>query len=513
MTTTTYTYDNANNRLSMIITGAGATSVNYSYNSLNQLTAYGDRWGRSVTLGYDNDGNRTSRVIIGGSDSGTDTYSYDFENRLIGLVKGTGGGAGTYAYTYDYRTRRIVRDESGAGGATTSLVFSGGTSVQEYDNSATSPTVEYVRGSDYGGGVGGILYTLRGGNPSYTHENRRGDVVAKTDSSGSLTYQAQYEAFGKQVATSGSTLDRQKSNSKDADPTGLVDEGFRYRDLETGMFTSRDPAGFVDGPNLYTYVLQNPWTKFDPEGLWESGDGWSGYAGDVGKGMYGVGVGAVKLAATVPSVAAMPFTGAYNSVKDLHAALTDPQGVQQHYEAQRQQNIKAIGNAVSGLVDKANTAEGKGELFFDTFTALEAGVGLAKGAATLTKAVTLPTEGASTTTIISQLATTPLKDTVTGVPNDALVHFAPESHSTIEPGAGGQVFALQYGDISHLTPRKVETVIGPMATGGEKGGASFMHVLDSSGIPSVKQPGANVREIPEHVFDSPVPVKDVKKVQ
>jgi hypothetical protein len=25
--------------------------------------------------------------------------------------------------------------------------------------------------------------------------------------------------------------------------------------------------GFVDGPNVYTYVRQNPWSKFDPEGL------------------------------------------------------------------------------------------------------------------------------------------------------------------------------------------------------------------------------------------------------
>ena len=40
-----------------------------------------------------------------------------------------------------------------------------------------------------------------------------------------------------------------------------------YRDLETGVFLTRDPAGFVDGPNVYTYVSQNPWTKFDPEGL------------------------------------------------------------------------------------------------------------------------------------------------------------------------------------------------------------------------------------------------------
>jgi len=29
----------------------------------------------------------------------------------------------------------------------------------------------------------------------------------------------------------------------------------------------RGYKGFVDGPNLYAYVRQNPWTKFDPEGL------------------------------------------------------------------------------------------------------------------------------------------------------------------------------------------------------------------------------------------------------
>jgi RHS repeat-associated protein len=261
-----------------VVGGADAGTTTYNYNTINQLTDY-ELGARTVTLTYDLNGNRTSRVVTGGSDNGSDVYTYDFENRLVGLIKGTGGtagGAGMYAYTYDYRTRRIVRDESGAGGATTSIVFSGGTSVQEYDNGNTTPTVEYIRGSDYGGGVGGILYTLRtvNGNltPSYTHENKRGDVVAKTsppDANGnvSLTFQAQYEAFGKQTQTTGRTLDRQKSNSKDTDPTGLVDEGFRYRDLETGMFINRDPAGFVDGPNLYTYVVQNPWTKFDPEGL------------------------------------------------------------------------------------------------------------------------------------------------------------------------------------------------------------------------------------------------------
>jgi RHS repeat-associated protein len=70
----------------------------------------------------------------------------------------------------------------------------------------------------------------------------------------------------------GSTQDRQKANTKEEDPTGLLNEGFRYRDLETGTFVTRDPASFIDGPNLYTYVHQNPWTKFDPEGLEDKKD-------------------------------------------------------------------------------------------------------------------------------------------------------------------------------------------------------------------------------------------------
>lgn len=87
-----------------------------------------------------------------------------------------------------------------------------------------------------------------------------------------MTYAATYEAFGKHGDAPGThqwgtSRDRQRANTKEEDPTGLLNEGFRYRDLETGTFLTQDPAGFVDGPNLYAYVVQNPWTKFDPEGL------------------------------------------------------------------------------------------------------------------------------------------------------------------------------------------------------------------------------------------------------
>ena len=118
-----------------------------------------------------------------------------------------------------------------------------------------------------GGGVGGILYTARAGVVSWAHYNGRGDVVTRTSGTGSLTYAASYEAFGTRTQEAGTNPDRQRANTKEEDPTGLLNEGHRYRDLELGMFISRDPAGFVDGPNVYTYVVQNPWSAFDPEGL------------------------------------------------------------------------------------------------------------------------------------------------------------------------------------------------------------------------------------------------------
>jgi RHS repeat-associated protein len=184
----------------------------------------------------------------------------------IGLVsKGRGGqNSRTYQYIYDYRTRRVGRTEPGGGG-TTQVVFSGGTSVRE--RMGNGETIDYVRGNDMGGGVGGILYSLRNGLPSYAHYNRRGDVTTRTVDTGLLTYQASYQGDGRRTVEVGDTQDRQAANTKEEDPTGLLNEGFRYRDLETLTFMTRDPAGFVDGPNLYAYVRQNPWTAFDPDGL------------------------------------------------------------------------------------------------------------------------------------------------------------------------------------------------------------------------------------------------------
>jgi RHS repeat-associated protein len=245
---TTYIIGNGSN-------GAGA----------NQIVSATPSTGATTTYAYDGNGNRTGRTISGT----TDVFSYDYENRLTSLDYLTGSsGTGMYTYTYDYRTRRVSRTEPSAG--TTYIVFDGGVSIEEYTSSPSSPTVEYVRGYNYGGGVGGLEYSVRGGVPSFNFYDSRGDVVAKTNSSGAITWETAYEAFGNETVSTGTTpADRQRASTKEQDPTGFLNEGFRYRDLSTGTFLTRDPLGFLAGLNNYTYVKQNPWTYFDPEGLKE----------------------------------------------------------------------------------------------------------------------------------------------------------------------------------------------------------------------------------------------------
>ncbi|MBL7011546.1 MAG: RHS repeat-associated core domain-containing protein [Kiritimatiellales bacterium] len=82
------------------------------------------------------------------------------------------------------------------------------------------------------------------------------------------SYFALYEAYGTRPYEWGDDPDRQKANTKEEETDlGLLNEGMRYRDLETGTFTTRDPIGYADGPNIYCYVHCNPITKFDAFGL------------------------------------------------------------------------------------------------------------------------------------------------------------------------------------------------------------------------------------------------------
>jgi len=288
---TTHSYDQANNYLGKTFTGGngnGDTAVLVYGNSLNQVTsatfakfANGvQASSRMFNYHYDNDGNRVDKDGVEDL-----SYTYDEENRLKTVT-----GAVNLAFKYDYRGRRVYRSN---GASQSKVVFSGGTSVQERNPTTGAIEVRYARGLDMGGGVGGLVFTADAlGTLTYAHYDHRGDMVTEMRGNTQIYWQGKYEARGQREAeTPDPKTTRQTANTKDEEPTGLLNEGQRYRDLETGTFLTRDPAGFVDGPNLYAYVRQNPWSKFDPDGLYEQSV--SDYA-DLGNAIIGGVVGAAK---------------------------------------------------------------------------------------------------------------------------------------------------------------------------------------------------------------------------
>ena len=54
--------------------------------------------------------------------------------------------------------------------------------------------------------------------------------------------------------------------------TGLYYERHRNYSPSLGVWTSQDPAGYINGADTYQFVLSNPVGKVDPEGLWNWSD-------------------------------------------------------------------------------------------------------------------------------------------------------------------------------------------------------------------------------------------------
>jgi len=329
--TSAYEYDSANDRTSKVTTqqignATATTLVNdvYSYLPGNRLQFVDHYTGGSLTArehyNVQADGIGHGAVTfwdhysVSGNTAtlqSTWKYNYDFDNRLVEVAKmdsgHLSGQGGFYAYAYDYRGRRVARESLTDW---VSAVFSGGTDVREYRASQTAysyswqwwaqviwqmptwnvgnvtsaPSVEYVRGSDWGGGVGGVLYSLHSDNAQYYHYDGRGDVVAQTTGSlGSLVYQSAYNAYGEhnpsgtsfvpaaagtqEWTLSGATTDDLRANTKEEDPTGVSMQGQRPLIIGTNTWMTPDPMGMIDGTNMYGYCKMNPMTSFDPEGL------------------------------------------------------------------------------------------------------------------------------------------------------------------------------------------------------------------------------------------------------
>ncbi|WP_321503366.1 SpvB/TcaC N-terminal domain-containing protein [Breoghania sp.] len=109
----------------------------------------------------------------------------------------------------------------------------------------------------------------------YQLEDHLTSVAARLDQAGTLVDVQEYLPYGSDalwVSASGATSQTQAKRYRFAQKevdlgSGLYRMGQRAYIPWMGRWTSPDPAGPADGPNLFAYVGGNPITKHDPDGL------------------------------------------------------------------------------------------------------------------------------------------------------------------------------------------------------------------------------------------------------
>ena len=226
------------------------------HNAGNQLTE-----DAGFTYIYDANGNLTRKTI---KTNGNHTdYTYDAENRLVKVEEFAAGAttpAATSTYRYDGLGRRI---EKVGNGLTRRYVYDGEDILLEYDETNTL-LARYTHGP----GIDEPIAMTRGGSTFFYHQDGLGSVTDLTDATASTVKAYAYDAWGNQVETTGTLENPYTYTGREVDQeTGLYYYRARYYDPIIGRFILEDPAGFVDGPNIYSYVRNNPLNNKDPLGL------------------------------------------------------------------------------------------------------------------------------------------------------------------------------------------------------------------------------------------------------
>lgn len=108
----------------------------------------------------------------------------------------------------------------------------------------------------------------------FQHSDHADSSRAETDSAGRIISYEEYHPFGTTSYHAANSsvevsLKRYRHAGKECDEeTGLYDYGSRYYAPWLGRWISCDPAGFVDGTNMYAFVRNNPVTLSDKTGMY-----------------------------------------------------------------------------------------------------------------------------------------------------------------------------------------------------------------------------------------------------
>jgi RHS repeat-associated protein len=286
-----YEYDAVGNfDLMRHIANGGSWTRSYEYNEASLLEP-------------PKQSNRLTRTTVGNGFNFMETYTYadaqgndvqgcmtsinsmkmdwDFKDQLQQVDL---GGGGTAWYVYDaggQRVRKVIETQNGTlnqerlclGGFEVYRKLGAGALVRQtlhiMDDKQRIALVE-TRTDEAGAQVPNPQSVVR-----YQLGNHLGSASLELDEDSALISYEEYHPYGRtafQAMNSAGevSLNRYRYTGKERDEeTGLYYHGARYYAPWLGRWTAPDPAGMLDGRNLYNYVRGNPVRSRDPSGLWD----------------------------------------------------------------------------------------------------------------------------------------------------------------------------------------------------------------------------------------------------
>ncbi len=123
----------------------------------------------------------------------------------------------------------------------------------------------------------GLPAGIDNGQLRYSFDNQIGSSLLELDNNGDIISQEEYYPFGgTALFAARNTIEAKyktvRYSGKERDATGLYYYGFRYYMPWLGRWLSSDPAGTIDGLNLYRMVRNNPIRYKDSYGLMLTAD-------------------------------------------------------------------------------------------------------------------------------------------------------------------------------------------------------------------------------------------------
>jgi len=265
----TFSYDPVGNRLTQTRSGdiKDHGLITYSYNAGDELLIE-TLPKQTNTYAYDPNGNTTLRTETShplGKGRGippapkVDIYSFswDYENRLVGYDAPGPSKDSTYEYSDEMWNRvekEINRNEE-------RYLYDGDEILCDYSRNACVTTL-YVNGP----GTDERLAFIRKGVVYYYLADSVNSVRQVVDHEANIVNSYDYEGYGSLLRSQELVINRYTYTGREFNrENGLLYFRNRTYSSSLGRFLSPDPAGFLDGTNLYAGYF--PPGRVDPFGL------------------------------------------------------------------------------------------------------------------------------------------------------------------------------------------------------------------------------------------------------